>query len=337
MFRFRFSTTLTLLLALTCTRLALADAATAEILFQQGKALMDDGDYAAACPKLAESFRLDPATGALLALAICHEKEGRLATAWAEYVDVAGRAKSQGREDRAAAARQSAEKLRPRLSRMVIEVGEDAEAVEGLEIRRDGEVVGKAAWGVAVPVDGGKHRVEATAPGRVTWSTSVSLNSENSLETVTVPTLSAAPAALARTAHSTDKGAKTTPVPGEATEPVTLTPLRIAGIVTAGVGLVGVSIGTYYGVSAMSGAADTDDDCPNNRCTTAEATSTRSDAKTAGSVSTLAFAIGGALVAAGATLYLIGEPTQETASTATLTLQPGISNSTLGLDLGGSF
>ena len=59
-----------------------ADPVTmAEALFQQGKQLLERGDAHAACPKLAESLRLDRATGTLLALAMCHEVEGRLASA----------------------------------------------------------------------------------------------------------------------------------------------------------------------------------------------------------------------------------------------------------------
>src|SRR5262245_38278640 len=67
------------------------DAAAAEVLFEAGKNLMERGDYAAACPKFEESYRLDPATGALFALALCHERAGKIATAWVEYMEVAGR------------------------------------------------------------------------------------------------------------------------------------------------------------------------------------------------------------------------------------------------------
>jgi hypothetical protein len=53
------------------------DVATAEALFREGRALMDMGDFVAACPKLAESHAQDPATGTLLALAVCQEGAGQ--------------------------------------------------------------------------------------------------------------------------------------------------------------------------------------------------------------------------------------------------------------------
>jgi len=75
---------------------ALADdqrqrAAAAEALFQEGRALLMAGKAEQACPKLEDSQRLDPATGTLMALALCHEQEGKLASAWAAFADVEGR------------------------------------------------------------------------------------------------------------------------------------------------------------------------------------------------------------------------------------------------------
>lgn len=88
-----------------------ADSASAEALFREGKRLMDAGRYPEACPKLAESYRLDPATGALLATALCYERAGRLASAWAAYTEAAARAKQEGSVDREEIARDKAAEL----------------------------------------------------------------------------------------------------------------------------------------------------------------------------------------------------------------------------------
>src|SRR5689334_1948856 len=76
------------------------DPAAAEALFREGKQLMADGAFERACPKLAESYRLDPATGALLATALCYERANKLASAWVAYTDAAARAKTEGALDR---------------------------------------------------------------------------------------------------------------------------------------------------------------------------------------------------------------------------------------------
>src|SRR5689334_18551597 len=77
-----------------------ADLPIAQGLFEQGRTLMGAGRYEEACPKFAESERLDPAPGTLLNLAVCHEKEGKTATAWAEYNDVIAASRRDGNAER---------------------------------------------------------------------------------------------------------------------------------------------------------------------------------------------------------------------------------------------
>src|SRR5271154_3787145 len=82
-----------------------ANTVLAETLFREGKELMAAKQFDAACPKLAESNRLDPGIGTLLALALCHEGEGRIASAWIEFTDVLA-ATADTRPDRALVARE---------------------------------------------------------------------------------------------------------------------------------------------------------------------------------------------------------------------------------------
>jgi hypothetical protein len=163
--------------------------ALAETLFQQGKQLLERGDAHAACPKLAESLRLDRATGTLLALAMCHEVEGRLASAWAEYLEVIARAKKDGRADREEAARQWAGKLEARLSTLSVAVPAAVAEIPGLHVQRDGVPLDAPAWSTAVPVDPGPHVIVAKAPGRETWTTTLVVAGAAERRTVTVPLL----------------------------------------------------------------------------------------------------------------------------------------------------
>lgn len=58
-----------------------ADREAADALFREGRLAADVGNYAVACPKFAESYRLDPAPGTLLNLGDCEENQGELALA----------------------------------------------------------------------------------------------------------------------------------------------------------------------------------------------------------------------------------------------------------------
>lgn len=86
-------------------------AATAEALFEQGRALMAQGNFAAACPKLEESLRLDPGLGTLLNLAMCEEKAGRKDLACRYYMDAARMAQQQGQSAREQVAQQRFQSL----------------------------------------------------------------------------------------------------------------------------------------------------------------------------------------------------------------------------------
>src|SRR4051812_46143375 len=81
------------------------DKATAEALFADGRKLMAAGNYAAACPKLAASQRLDPGVGTMLNLADCYERVGQTASAWAEFREAISAARAAGSKEREQLAR----------------------------------------------------------------------------------------------------------------------------------------------------------------------------------------------------------------------------------------
>ncbi|WP_437941275.1 hypothetical protein [Sorangium sp. So ce341] len=161
--------------------------AQASALLDEGKALMKKGKLAEACPKIEESYRLSPRSATLLALATCHEKQGKLATAWSEYIDLSAAARKEGNKRLEADAKARGARLELRLPRLTVNVPRAA-AVEGLEVTLDGAPVDSASWGQARPIDPGEHKVSASAPGRKTWEASVSIK-RGERKAVAVPAL----------------------------------------------------------------------------------------------------------------------------------------------------
>ncbi len=49
---------------------------------------------------------------------------------------------------------------------MTITVPPTLTSLEGLQVKRDGVLIEKTLWGIAVPVDPGEHAISATAPGK---------------------------------------------------------------------------------------------------------------------------------------------------------------------------
>jgi hypothetical protein len=168
----------------------------AETLFEEAVALVSQGKFADACPKLEEVIRLEPAgVGAKLRLADCYEQGGRLASAWTAYLAAAEAAAAAKQEPRASFARERAGKLASRVPRMVILVSPEVAAVPGLEIRRDGVALDRSQWAAPLPVDPGPHAVAVSAPGKTSWSESFTLAADKPPVTVKVPVLADAAAA----------------------------------------------------------------------------------------------------------------------------------------------
>src|SRR5271155_139017 len=85
---------LTLLPKIVSAQTSSAASAQAAELFEQGRALIARQDYRAACPKFAESDRLEPKVGTRLNLADCEEHLGQIVAARGHWQDAANLAHS---------------------------------------------------------------------------------------------------------------------------------------------------------------------------------------------------------------------------------------------------
>lgn len=206
--------------------------------------------YEEACPKLEESLRLDHGMGTQFNLAHCWEKLGRTASAWALFLDVAAAARAANQPQREAVARERAKALEARLTRLRIDVPDPD---MDMTIERDGQDVGRAAWGTAVPVDPGEHVVEVSAPGKQPWSREVDVPAGARVFTVKVPALEDAPLPQAPP-DPLDASSPRAPVEASVTgaDSGGSNGQSVAAVVIGGVGLAAVATGTFFALQSRS-------------------------------------------------------------------------------------
>jgi hypothetical protein len=296
------------------------DKATAEVLFDQGKALLLQGKFNEACPKLAESLRLDTGIGTMLYLAECYERSGKTASAWAEFREAQASAAKES-DPREKVAKERADKLEPTLSRLTVVVPPDADVL-GLVLLRDGTAIGRAGWGIEVPVDPGSHVIRATAPGRDAQESTVDVGKEGARARFVVPVLATSPVIAP---------------PAGARAPVDPPPDRRAGssqrtigISVAAAGIVGLGVATFFGVKALGTLDDSEAHC-NERACDQDGLDLRDRSRTQANVSTIVFVVAGAAVAGGAVLWITA-PTSRGVAVA-----PVLGPSTGGLAAVGRF
>jgi serine/threonine-protein kinase len=289
--------------------------ARAQQLFDSALADAAGGNFAAACPKFQASQDADPKPSTLLNLASCYEKNGQSASAWGAFREAEGLARKAGRADWETTAHARAELLERKLVRLTVQV-EAGSRVAGLAVTRDGAKLTPGEWGVSIPVDPGEHVVAATAPGRAPWETHVGVAVD---ATITVPMLELVPEAPLPAA----------PVAAPSVAPHALaswwTPLRTAGVVTAGVGVLGMATGAIVGLVAKGNYDDARARCTDGaRACPASAVRDSSSAYDLSTVGTVVFVIGAAAAAAGVALTILAPSRAETPrSSASLLVGPG--------------
>ncbi len=284
-----------LLLALTPAPRALAqarkppptaeDAAKlrAQAIFDEAMRLFGDGDYVVALEKFRAARAEFPSPKILVNIGTTLRQLGRnveAAETYEAYLADPGQDPKRAEE-----VKRSLAELDALLGRIRIEVTTPTGAPA--EVRLDGKVIERFENGVVVRVEPGDHTVVAELAGfpPVVQKARIDPRSEKRFELAVVP-----------------EKQKTVVVSRDAPVPKTQ---RTIGFIAGGVGVLGLGAGAVFGLLAKS----KNDEAASEHCLT----ETRCDARgvelgdaarTHATISTVTFAVGGALVAGGVVLLL---------------------------------
>jgi len=313
--------------------------AQADALFREGQQLLAAGELPAACAKLEESERLDPKIGRLLNVAYCHEKQGRIASAWHEYDQAAAMAIQAHQAEREKFARAHAAALAKQLAFLRLGLGTPP---EGTQVSIDDKPLARDQWGIPFAVDPGQHTVTVQAPGYKTRTVpaTVTGTGEMRVEVGALEKEAPAPAPAAPATAPLPAAAAAPGAPGsEAAAPRAEAPAASGGprtlaYVVGGAGIVALGVGVGFGAYALSRKNDADAHCPGRQCD-ATGLSLVSEAKTAATVSTIGLAAG--VVGIGAGLWLLMRSSTSSPSAAPASVAPFVGADRAGVALEGAW
>jgi hypothetical protein len=269
---------------------------TALALFDSGRQLMEQERVDEACPKFAESYRLDAALGTLLNLALCRERQGKTASAYFIYSEVRIQAAKLGDRERREVCEQRLEALAPRLSHLALTP--PPPGPERPWVSLDGVRLENAALGGPLPLDPGKHQVRFGADGRRPRTLVVDVPGDAA--TVELK-LSLEQLALEPASPPPPRSSSS---PAAGPRPVTAVPWwRSAPTRNAlfGASASALAVGSYFGVSALNAWSERDHHCPKARCD-AQAVAASERARRLAVATDVAFGL--ALASAGVGVYL---------------------------------
>jgi hypothetical protein len=295
------------------------DAALADVLFEEGRKLVDAGKVAEACPKFQASLDASRALGTLLNLADCLQRSGKTAAAWERWTEGLAMARERN-DDRAKLAESKKLALEPEIRRLRVQV---ATGPEPLTVAVDGQPLDAARFGIPIAVDVEQVEVTVRRADEVLDRRRVVLNvgevSELSLDL--------------------DAIAREHPLPQA--QPVDdAGPLWLAGWITLGVGLGGVAaFGILEGVALGQRAeAEAPGGCVERsaglRCTPqgAALVERAGDFAEAGQWAGIA---GGTVAAVGLTMVLVANA-RASEDTDVAVVAPWIAPGSVGVMLGGT-
>jgi hypothetical protein len=321
-------------LAVTATPARADPQAEAVALFDQGIKDMKAGRLEKACSELAASLQLVKDSGTKGALARCHGRAGRVASAWLLWRELADTAPTA--ELRADAAAQ-ATRLERRLPRYTVKV---AAPTPGLVVQVNGRGVAAVDVPVAVPIDPGT--VSVTAAGRDgdrvttrTWSRDYTAV-EGEILAIEIPALE--PLAVPPPPRRPAKRTEPAEPDGSADIAASRHRRHVLALAIGGVALGTAGAGTFFGLDARSKYSDARQRCGGSvaHCLPDQvaAAQTQVDgSRTAARRADILFGVAGAAAIAAVIVWATA-PSLESRPVA---VAPSVGDGSLGLVVGGTF
>jgi hypothetical protein len=276
-----------------------ADLETARALMKEGKRLRAAGDFAGAVEKLRAAHQLVPTavTGYQLAAALADQ--GQLVEARAAALDAVLLPRASDETEASERARTEARALAGSLEARIPSLHVTVSAPPGVAVSLaiDGSTVPAAAIAVAHRLDPGLHAIAVRGEGAVPREEEVTLAEGETRElAVTLAPASAPPLAAVEPAAPSVGPAADAPRGSS----------RVPVYVSFGAGGFFLIAGGVTGVLAFTELSSAKSHCHGNECSPA-AQGDLSASTTLGTVSTVAFVLGGVAALTGVVLYEVGE------------------------------
>ncbi len=228
-----------------------AEPSLADQAFEQGRQEMASGNYEQACSLFESSYRAEPATGALLNLAVCEEKLRRLNAAVAHLEQ--GLNEIAPNDERRSSIVARLEVLRARIPHLVLRSQKPLDP--SVRVTLDEKPIERERLGSALAIDPGRHTIRCTDKRGPVCNHDFDVDETQTVE------WSIAIDAATRTAQPVSKPRR--PAPRRAAVnpgPKSRTPLILA---TGAFGLASLGVGLFAGAQVIHWKNEMDRHCDN--------------------------------------------------------------------------
>ncbi len=313
---------------------AAADAKAADKAFRKGKKLQQQKNYAEACPAFEESFKEDPAIGAMLNVARCYEEWGKLVTALESYKEAYQLARGT-KDERAPQIKELVEALEKKVPVVIVTLPKGRLAPPGLVVTLDGTELAAEQLDKPLRVERGAHTIvtRSDESEEQTMEITAIAGKKMTVELVIDDAKKTSDEESVVVAREKKTGTETSRAP-ERTR-------RLVAMGVGGAGVVAMGVATFVALDARSDyRAAFDGNCdPDSKQCTPEATKSTNDARSRANVATVIGGIGLAAVVAGAVLYFWtsdGKRQKEKREQEARYLRPVLMRDGAGVAYGGS-